>query len=152
MDVRVTRTVKGMSTSIYRKPSFTGLYTRWDSYSATKYKINLVRALVHRILKICSPAVVEIQLRFLRNIFLNNGFSDNVLEKYITRSKLENRFIGPQRCPVMIHLPWTGPKSSLFEMKSVAQFVLCIFQQRCILFTRLTERSICPKTNFPPPQ
>ena len=69
LDVRLTRTVKGMSTSIYRKPSFTGRYTRWDSYSATKYKINLVRALVHRILRICSPAVVEIELHSLRDIF-----------------------------------------------------------------------------------
>ena len=102
-----------MSTSIYRKPSFTGLYTRWDSYSTTKY--NLI--LAHRILRICSPAVVEMELRSLRDIFLKNRYPDNVLEKYITSSKSEKRFIGPQRCPVKIHLPWTGPKSSLFEKK-----------------------------------
>ena len=81
LDVRVTRTVKGMSTSIYRKPSFTSLYTWWDSYSATKYKINMVCALVHRILRICSPAVVEMELRSLRDIFLKKSYSYSILEK-----------------------------------------------------------------------
>ena len=45
MDVRVTRGTVGIITSLFRKPTFTGLYTPWDSFSPTIYKINLIRAL-----------------------------------------------------------------------------------------------------------
>ena len=31
------------STSIYRKKTFTGLYTKWDFFTPRKYKINLAR-------------------------------------------------------------------------------------------------------------
>ena len=33
------------STSIYRKKTFTGLYTKWDSFTPRKYKVNLIRNL-----------------------------------------------------------------------------------------------------------
>ena len=31
-------------TSIYRKKTFTGLNTKWNSFTPSKYKINLIRA------------------------------------------------------------------------------------------------------------
>ena len=34
-----------VETTIYRKPTFTGLYTRWDSYSSKKYKIYVIKTL-----------------------------------------------------------------------------------------------------------
>ena len=46
MDVRVHRNKDGTFTrSVYRKPTFTGLYTRWDSFCATYHKIGLLRSL-----------------------------------------------------------------------------------------------------------
>ena len=36
---------ENVETTIYRKPRFTGLHTRWDSYSSKKYKINMIKAL-----------------------------------------------------------------------------------------------------------
>ena len=35
MDVRVRKEENVFTTAIYRKPTFTGLYTRWDSYGPT---------------------------------------------------------------------------------------------------------------------
>ena len=35
-------------TSVYRKKTFTGLYTKWDSFTPRKYKINLIRTLTYR--------------------------------------------------------------------------------------------------------
>ena len=34
-----------VETTIHRKPTFTGLYTRWDSYSSKKYKIYVIKTL-----------------------------------------------------------------------------------------------------------
>ena len=42
------------STSIYRKKTFTGLYTKWDSLTPRKYKTNLVCTLAYRCIRICS--------------------------------------------------------------------------------------------------
>ena len=38
----------------YRKPTHTGLYIKWQSFVPLKYKINLVRNLLHRAYKICN--------------------------------------------------------------------------------------------------
>ena len=56
LDVKVSRTDESIITSMYRKPTFTGRYTPWDSISATSYEINLVRSLTNRVFRICSPS------------------------------------------------------------------------------------------------
>ena len=48
LDVLVTHEQTGFSTSLYRKKTFTGLYTDYASLAPDKYKINLVRILVFR--------------------------------------------------------------------------------------------------------
>ena len=49
-------------TTIYRKPTFTGLYTRWDSFCAPRYKIAVIRSLAFRTKKICSSALLSSEL------------------------------------------------------------------------------------------
>ena len=110
MDVLVEKTVNdGVLTSVYRKPTFTGLYTTWDSFRATKHKINLVKNLVHRARRICSPQKLQQELDTLKSIFLKNGYPSGVLSKIFTiREKNEVVEFGPKRCPVVICLPWKG--------------------------------------------
>ena len=79
LDVKVIRTDKGMVTTIFRKPTFTGRYTPWDSYSPTNYKINLVRSLAHRARRICSPSMIETEMKTLHEIFVRNGYPEQVL-------------------------------------------------------------------------
>ena len=55
LDVLVIREEKEFSSTIYRKPTFTGLYNRWDSYSAYDQKVALIRSLTLRAKRICSP-------------------------------------------------------------------------------------------------
>ena len=52
--VLITVTLNGIETTVYKKPTFSGLYTRWDSYTPTKYKSNLINNLLHRAHQICS--------------------------------------------------------------------------------------------------
>ena len=66
MDVLVEKTdADKVVTSVYHKPTFTGLYIPWDSFCAGKHKINFVKSLVHRAMKICSKSRLgqEIQTR-----------------------------------------------------------------------------------------
>ena len=41
MCLLVEKSNKKFLTSIYKKPTFTGQYTRWDSFGPKKRKINL---------------------------------------------------------------------------------------------------------------
>ena len=59
MDVLVERVNDQLVRSIYRKPTFTGLYTRWESYSPTNQKINLIKSLTTRVVRICSPSTAD---------------------------------------------------------------------------------------------
>ena len=55
LDVLVEKSPSKIITSIYRKPTFTGQYLRWNSFSPRKRKTNLILILTHRALAICSP-------------------------------------------------------------------------------------------------
>ena len=48
LDALVMRDVDKFSTTVYRKPTATGLYTRWDSYSDTSKKFALIRGRMAR--------------------------------------------------------------------------------------------------------
>ena len=47
LDVLVEKSSEGFLISVFRKPTFTGHYFRWDSFGPTKRKTNLIETLVH---------------------------------------------------------------------------------------------------------
>ena len=60
LDVLLTRTTDGsIVTSIYRKPTFSGLYMKWDRFVPKSYKKGLVNCLVFRAWKLCSSYVAQ---------------------------------------------------------------------------------------------
>ena len=96
-------------TTIYRKPTFTGQYTRWDSFTARKYKTNLIKCLVNRAMKICSPNLLEMEIENLRQIFTGNGYPQNIINKVMDAAlNATAKPYGPKRCPVYLRLPWKG--------------------------------------------
>ena len=69
LDILIKRYNHTFSTSIYRKKTFTGLYTKWDSFTPRKYKVNLIRTLTFRCFRICSsPSLLRSCLDELRNV------------------------------------------------------------------------------------
>jgi hypothetical protein len=60
------------STSIYRKPTHTNLYTRYNSCTTTSSKV--IRSLTRRAYRICSLQHLNHELRTIRHICLTNGF------------------------------------------------------------------------------
>ena len=77
----------------------------------TKYKVNLVKNLVHRARRICSESRLQQELDKLRSIFLTNGYPIDLLRKLITCTDNCNGSdveFGPKRCSVFLRLPWKG--------------------------------------------
>ena len=56
LDVHLEHTKGSYETKVYHKPTFTGHYLRWESFTPIKRKASLVSALVHRTLKTCSKS------------------------------------------------------------------------------------------------
>ena len=115
LDVLVLKTDHDVvDTAVYRKPTFTGLYIPWDSYCATKYKVNLVKTLVLRARRICSGSRLPSELDKLREMFVKNGYPMDLLARLIrpgTDIQKELEY-GPRRCTLYLRLPWKGQSSS----------------------------------------
>ena len=76
-DVLVERHDSEFLTSVYRKPTFTGQYLRWNSFSPQKRKVNLIGTLVHRAFMICSKTKLDPELGKIRSILLENGYPEH---------------------------------------------------------------------------
>ena len=54
LDIEISRSNGKFSTSVLRKPTFTGLFTHFHSFIPLAYKRSLVFCLLHRIFNLCS--------------------------------------------------------------------------------------------------
>ena len=119
LDVLVERGGSSFLTSVYRKPTFTGLYLNWHSFAPKSRKLNLIRCLSYRALNICSECKIGNELRSIRDIFIDNGYSEDVIDtniKYtVTKFRDTNKAFGSLKCPVYFRLPWVG-----FATESIA--------------------------------
>ena len=86
LDVLVTRTNDGITTSVYRKPSFTGLGTNYMSFIPRIFKINAIKTLLYRCYTISSDwFIFHNEVKYLTNFFLNNGFPRNVIDNCVSK-------------------------------------------------------------------
>ena len=85
LDVNVKRTVTGFETSVYRKPTFIGRYLRWESFSPTKQKTNLISTLVHWALMICTKSKLNEEIKHIKNIQLDNGYPESIIDCNISK-------------------------------------------------------------------
>ena len=143
LDVLVEKSKAEFITLVCRKPTFTGQYLRWNSICSSKRKTNLINALVHRVLMICSNSKLHSELNNIRSIMLKNSYSNHVVNSAITR-KLQNlktpvKF-GPSKCSVYFHFPWLATVSTRFE-KQITSLVCCCF-------FAVEPRVVSPPVNF----
>ena len=70
------------ATTVYRKPTFGGVYTHFDRFLPTTYKISMIYTLVFKCFSICSNwNNFHNELVFLKNIFLKNGYPISFIDK-----------------------------------------------------------------------
>ena len=82
MDVKVKRNDIEFITSIYRKPTFTGLLSKFYAFSPKENKENLVYTLTVRAFRICSDYFsFHEELQKLKSVLQSNGYPLNFIEK-----------------------------------------------------------------------
>ena len=131
LDVSETHDQNSFFTSLYRKKTFTGLYTDFGTLSPNKYKVNLIRVLVYRTFHICSTysnfddEVVRIKGILKENCFpmplidrVIKTFMDQQLSKKLPPTHNEKQF--PMFC-----LPFLGSYSLQIKTKLTRLFKPC---------------------------
>ena len=77
---------------------------------------------------ICSKGKFSSELGNIRSIMAENGYPDHVVNSSITR-KIRNfrrpPSYEPKKCPVHLHLPWSGALSTRFEKQVVSAVQRC---------------------------
>ena len=114
LDILLTRNGNSISTSIYRKPTFTGLGINFLSFIPEQFKINAMKTLFYRCYNICSDwRAIHMEFDFLTTFFQNNNFPLHLIHKHI-RTFLNKTFSPTQNTNIdksMIHyivLPYYG--------------------------------------------
>ena len=127
LDVLVTHEGTNFSTSLYRKKTFTGLYTDFASLSPDKYKANLISVLVYRAFHICSTyqnfhdEIVRIKEILFKNCF-PRALTDRIIKSFFDK-RFAPRPPAPQeaKTALLLCIPYLGNKCRFCNtMASVA--------------------------------
>ena len=118
LDVHVEHTKGSYEPKVYRKPTFTGQYLHWESFTPIKRKASLVSTLVYRALKICSKSKLKEEINRIKAILLDNGYPEDFvlkeISKKITQFSRPKRF-GHDKCHVYLRVTYTGKVALTLE-------------------------------------
>ena len=116
-DYNISRENNNFVTSVYRKPTFTGVYSHFESLIPASYKIGLILTLLHRIYCICSSyKLFHIEVEKLTEILKKNMYPLETIHFGI-RKFLNKRFDKKpvtqkeEVKPVFLILPFLGKES-----------------------------------------
>ena len=115
LDVQITRGSKGFSTSVFRKTTFSGVFTNFDSFIFESYKTGLIFILLFRCFTICS----DTQSFQLRQIFKWNSYPvtliDQCVKTFLNKIFIPKRtLITVSKKDILIVLPFLGQFSLNF--------------------------------------
>ena len=104
------------STTVYRKPTFTGLFTNFNSFTCISYRLSVLRCLVFRALRLCSTADFFLaELNAIKAFLMRNAYPAKIIDSVIrtTLAKLANPSVkfGPTKERLFVGLPFWGKSS-----------------------------------------
>ena len=109
LDVKTFRKISSNTfiTSLYRKPTFSGVYTNFKSFISINYKKSLISSILFRVFHICYnyESIID-EIEKLKKIWIRNGYPLNLIEKII--KQFFNKLFVPKK---ILH---TVPKKQLF--------------------------------------
>ena len=84
LDVLITRTSNGFKTSVYHKPTSSGVYSNFNSFISKEYKVGLIFTLLFQTFSIVSDfSRIHSEVCYLREILKKNAFPIKLIESCI---------------------------------------------------------------------
>ena len=118
LDINITRQNNQLKTSVYRKPTFSGVFTHYESYIDQSYKKSLIFTLLFRCYSLCSDyTLFHLEVEKLREILKKNSYPSSIIELSI-RTFLNRLYVPKQvystapKKELLIILPFLGTMSS----------------------------------------
>ena len=117
LDVLITRTSNGFKTSFYHKPTFSGIYSNFNSFISEEYKVGLIFTLLFRTFSVVSDfSRFHSEVCHLKKILKKNAFPikfidsciKNVLNKRLTEKPVT---LAAEKKDLVIVLPFLGKLS-----------------------------------------
>ena len=114
LDIEVSRKKGKLVTTVYRKPTFSGVYTHFESFLPTIYKFGMVYTLAYRCFKICSDwTKFHEELSFLEQVFLKTryplSFIDNCFKTFVDKLFIKlPQLITVEKKTLFLLLPYLG--------------------------------------------
>ena len=147
LDIKITRDNNKFMTSVYRKPTFSGVFTNFKSFILKSYKYNLLFPLLHREFKLCSNfECFHQEIDKLKTIFENNSypksFVDFCIKKYLDKVFIKKEVVlKASKKELIFVLPFLGKNSMQLRTRLVnsieSNLKFCkpkvIFQSPCQL-------------------
>ena len=147
LDIKITRDNNKFMTSVYRKPTFSGVFTNFESFIPKSYKYNLLFTLLHRAFNLCSNfECFHQEIDKLKTIFENNGypksFVDFCIKKYLDKVFIKKEVVlKASKKELICVLPFLGKRSMQLRTRLVnsieSNLKFCklkvIFQSPCKL-------------------
>ena len=114
---------------MYRKKTFTSLYTKWDSFTPRKYKVNLIRTLTFGCFRFCSSSsLLRSGLNELTKLLFQNRYPVGIINYNINDvlNRQQNRTKNPitmvHEKDIILILPYLGSQNKIFAK----QLTTCI--------------------------
>ena len=84
LDVLITRTSNGFKTSVYHKPTFSGVYSNFNSFISKEYKVGLMFTIFFRTFSIVSDfSRFQSEVCLLKEILKKNTFPIKLIDSCI---------------------------------------------------------------------
>ena len=125
LDVNVKRFGEQISTSVYRKPSFTGLGLSFFSFIPKVIKKAVIQSAIFRAFNLCSDfKLFDAEIKFLRTFFKNNGFPklfDFHVRRFLAQKYVNTPFsVNVPKLQKYLVLPYFGKQSVSLQKDLVA--------------------------------
>ena len=123
MDINVYRGNNKLETSVYRKSTFSGVYTNYRSFIATQYKSSLITTLLQRSFAIVSDYHnLHEEVVKLKSVLRQNGYLSWFLLKVISkfldkRFKKRDTITTVSKKTLRLVLPYLGAQSLRLKKK-----------------------------------
>ena len=150
------------STSVYRKPTHTNLYVKYNSTTPNSTKDSVIRSLAQRAFNLCSPQHLDAELDTVHTICLKNGFPSRRIHTVI--NKVGTKFHSPKplslkqfnkQCkldsyPLHVLLPYHPSLSQPLKQVLQKHDIKVTFSSPTTLRNMLTKTKSTPPTQRTP--
>ena len=139
LDVLVSREGNQLVTSLYRKPTFSGLYTNFNSFIAGKYKTGLIYCLLFRIFNFTVDWMkFHEEVKFLSDIFRKNQYPQHFFDRctkiFLDRKLNPDTVVKIEKQKLIVSLPFVGRYSNILKKKLsalasshlISDFKICV--------------------------